>query len=58
MGTILYATRKGPMLNTLEKFCISHETANNNQLNDMNTVMTNAIFDAILRHCGDSASHI
>jgi hypothetical protein len=55
---ILHAKRKGPMLNTLEKFYIYRETANNSQLNDMNAVAPNAIFEAILRHCGDSAPHI
>jgi hypothetical protein len=36
------------MLNTLEKFHIYKETKNNNQLNDRNTVMPNAIFYTIL----------
>jgi hypothetical protein len=30
---------------------IYHETFNNNQLNDKNTVMPNVIFDAVLGHC-------
>jgi transposase-like protein len=48
--TVLHATRKGPMLNTLERFYIYQATQNDNQLNDKNTVTTNPIFDVIMQH--------
>jgi hypothetical protein len=51
--TILHAITKGPMMNTLEKFHIYKETRNNNQLNDKNRVMLNAIFDTILHNSSD-----
>jgi hypothetical protein len=41
---------KGPMLNTVDKFYIYQETANNNQLNDMSTITPNAVLDTVLRH--------
>ena len=47
---VLHATRKGPMLNTLERFYIYQATQNDNQLNDKNTVTPNPIFDAVIQH--------
>jgi hypothetical protein len=47
---ILHHVKKGPMLNTIERFFIYRETNNNNQLNDANTTTHNAIFDTVLRH--------
>jgi hypothetical protein len=45
---ILYVHRKGPHLNTAERFYIHKEAAQNNHLNDEHTI-TNKIFDTILR---------
>jgi hypothetical protein len=39
--------RKGPHLNTLEKFHIHEEAARNNHLKDDKTVIPNKIFEAI-----------
>jgi hypothetical protein len=44
---ILQHQRKGPHLNTLEKFHIHEEAARNNHLNDDHTVIQNKIFEAI-----------
>jgi hypothetical protein len=44
---ILQHQRKGPHLNTLEKFHIHEEAARNNHLNDDHTVIPNKIFKAI-----------
>jgi hypothetical protein len=46
---IIHTTGKGTMLNVIEKYYIYIEAANNNQLNDRLTVMSNAIFDTLLR---------
>jgi hypothetical protein len=46
---ILHVRRKGPHLNTTEKFFIHKEAANNNHLNDEHTVANNRIFDTILQ---------
>jgi hypothetical protein len=51
--TILHTVKKGPMMNTLEKFHVYKETRKNNQLNDRSTVTPNAIFDTILRNSRD-----
>jgi hypothetical protein len=56
--TILHTTVKGPMLNTLKKFCIYKETLNSTQLNNKNTVTPNTIFDAVLHNNSDSTLHI
>ena len=46
---ILHYHKKGPHLNTLEKFHIHTEAQNQNQnhLNDDNTIFPNPIFDAL-----------
>ena len=41
--------KKGPHLNTLEKFYIHTEFKANNHLNDEHTITTNAIFDTLAR---------
>jgi len=46
---ILHYHRKGPHLNTLERFHIYTEFAANNHLNDNHTVLPNAIFDTLAR---------
>jgi len=51
---VLHTATKGPMLNTLEKFCIYRETNKGNQLNDKNTVTPNAIFDTVLKYNKDT----
>jgi hypothetical protein len=48
--TILHTTKKGKMLNTIEKYYIYEEAHIDNQLNDRSTVMPNIIFDTILRN--------
>jgi hypothetical protein len=45
--TVLYMTKKGILIDTIEKFHIYSETRMNNQINDKNTVKPNAIFDVI-----------
>ena len=45
---ILYVTKKGKLMNTLERFHIYDETKRNNQINDKNTVHQNIIFDMII----------
>ena len=46
---ILYVTKKGRLMNTIEKFHVDEETAEDNQINDRNTVQHNVIFEKILR---------
>jgi hypothetical protein len=46
--SILHTTKKGRMLNTIEKYYIHEETYYKNQLNDRATVTPNIIFDMIL----------
>jgi len=48
--TVLHTTRKGPLLNALERFYIYHATQNDTQLNDKSTVTPNPIFDTIIKH--------
>ena len=48
--TILYTTKKGILMDTMEKFYIYNETRLNNQINDKNTVKPNAIFNVIHTH--------
>jgi hypothetical protein len=48
--TILYTTKKGSFMDTVEKFHIYSETRLNNQINDKNTVKPNAIFDVVNSH--------
>jgi hypothetical protein len=45
---ILCYQKKGPHLNTIERFYIHKEAANDNQLNDKQTIFPNKIFDAFL----------
>jgi hypothetical protein len=44
---MLQNQRKGPHLNTLEKYHIHEEASRNNHLNDDHTVVPNKIFEAI-----------
>jgi hypothetical protein len=44
---ILCTTIKGHLMDTLERFYVYKETCNNNQINDKDTVKSNAIFDII-----------
>jgi hypothetical protein len=53
--TILYTTKKGRMLNTIEKYYIYAERQNDNQLNDGLTVTSN-IFDTIFRNMTPTAA--
>jgi hypothetical protein len=46
---IIQTTRKGRMLDTLEKFYIYRETKRNNQINDKLTVKPNVIFDVLVK---------
>ena len=46
---ILQYHRKGAQLNTLKRFHIHSEAANNNHLNEGHTVYPNAIFDTLLK---------
>jgi hypothetical protein len=44
---ILHVTKKGNMMNTLEKFHIYSVTRLDNQINGKDTVKNNAIFDTL-----------
>ena len=46
---ILYATKKGRLVNTIQKFHIYEETAKDNQINDRHAVQRNVIFEKILK---------
>ena len=46
----VYITKKGHLMNALEKFYIFRETKLNNQINDKLTVKPNAIFDVIIQN--------
>ena len=46
---ILHITKKGKLMDTLEKFHIYDKTKKNNQINDKNTVQENIIFDRIIQ---------
>ena len=48
--TILHTTKKGILMDTIEKLHIYNETKLNNQINDKNTVTPNAIFNVICTH--------
>jgi len=45
---ILHITKKGSMMDTLERFHIYNVTGLNNEINDKCTVKYNAIFDTII----------
>jgi hypothetical protein len=47
--SILKKQRKGPHLNTLERFYIHKEASLNNHLNDDHTIAPNKVFDMILK---------
>jgi hypothetical protein len=46
---ILHCHKKGPHLNTIERFHIYTESIANNYLNDEHTVFPNTIFDILSR---------
>ena len=46
---VLHCHKKGPHLNTIERFHIHAESIANNHLNDDHTLFLNAIFDILLR---------
>ena len=54
---IVYITKKGTLMDTLERFHIYDETGRNNQINDKNTVLQNIIFDTILHASADRGHH-
>jgi hypothetical protein len=47
---VIHITRKGRMMDTLEKFYLFRVTKLNNQINDKLTVKLNIIFETIVRH--------
>jgi hypothetical protein len=47
---VIHITKKGRMMDTLEKFYIFRETKQNNQINDKLMVKPTIIFKAIVRH--------
>jgi hypothetical protein len=55
--TTLDTTKKGSMLNTIERFYIHQATQNNSQLNDRNTVTPNPIFNTILQYSKSESQH-
>jgi len=46
---ILQWQNKGSHLNTVERFYVYTEYLNNNHLNDDHTILTNMIFEALLK---------
>ena len=53
---VLYITKKGKLMDTLERFHIYDETTRNNQINDKNTVHQNIISDMII-HTSTGRGH-
>jgi hypothetical protein len=47
---IIHHQKKDPRLNTLQRFHIHKEAANDNHLNDNPTIFPNRIFDFILKN--------
>jgi hypothetical protein len=47
---VIQCHKKGPHLNTIEKFHIHAEAHTSNHLNDDHTIFPNPIFDALLRN--------
>jgi hypothetical protein len=45
---VLYRTRKGKLMDTMERSYIYKETQLNNQINDRNTAKPNIIFDTLV----------
>ena len=52
-----YTTNKGRLMDTMEKFYVYNETLKNNQVNDKNTVKSNAIIDIISSHDPLQSAH-
>jgi len=46
---VLYITKKGNTMDTIEKFYIYKETKNGNHINDKNTIKPNRIYDAVIQ---------
>jgi hypothetical protein len=46
---ILYATKKGRLVNNIQKFHVYEETAKNNQINDRHAVKRYVIFETLLK---------
>jgi len=46
---ILYITKEGRTMDTIEKYYIYKETKNGNQINDKNTIKQNRIYDAVIQ---------
>ena len=46
---IIQVQKKGPHLNTIERFHIHKEFTENNHLSDPQTILPNAIFDTLLK---------
>jgi len=46
---VLHHHKKGPHLNSIERFHIHAESITNNHLNDDQTIFPNAIFDVLLK---------
>ena len=44
---VLQRHKKGPHLNTIERFHVRAESITNNHLNDNHTIFPNAIFDVL-----------
>jgi len=55
---IIYYERKGKILDNLEKFHISRETKNGNQINNRLIVQSNPIFERIVKHSPQGGQHI
>ena len=53
---IVYVTKKGKLVDTLERFHIYYEIKRNNQINDKSTMHQNNIFDTIL-HASTDRGH-
>jgi hypothetical protein len=51
---VLYTTKKGEQMDTLENFYIIKERHDNNKINDRNTVKSNPIFDIVV--CEETVS--
>jgi len=55
---ILYITKKGRTMDTIEKYYIHKKTKNENQINDKNTVKQYKIYDAVIQgETGRSRTH-
>jgi len=46
---ILHITKKGRIVDTMERYYIYKETKNGTQINDKNTVKPNRIYEAIIQ---------